>query len=272
MALLDLKNRFVAPANSELPIPPFEMRELVGPTDEADFDNPNGDLLFPDLPPEAYESVVDFGCGCGRVARRLMLQKPAPKRYVGVDLHKGIVDWCKKNLAPRVDGFDFIHHDVHNRGFNPKSKVIHRALPVADASASLLIAWSVFTHITEQSAEFYLREVARVLKDGGVASTTFFLFDKSEFPMMQEFQNALYINEVDPTNAVIFDRNWLLEASTRSGLWISRVVSPALYGFHWEIEFSPAHGGETHVEFPLDEAPRGKCPPPLAAAKAYKIR
>jgi len=83
MTLSDLKNRLLAPANSELPIPPFEMRELVGPTDEALFDNPNGDLHFPDLSPEAYESVVDFGCGCGRVARRLMLQKPAPKRTSG---------------------------------------------------------------------------------------------------------------------------------------------------------------------------------------------
>ena len=34
--------------------------------------------------------------------------------------------------------------------------------------------------------------------------------------MMQDFQNALYINDVDPTNAVIFDREWLRrEASIR---------------------------------------------------------
>ena len=45
-----------------------------------------------------------------------------------------------------------------------------------------------------------------MLRDGGIAVTTFFLFDKAGFPMMQEFQNAPYINLDDPTNAVIFDR------------------------------------------------------------------
>ena len=49
----------------------------------------------------------------------------------------------------------------------------------------------------------------------GVAVTTWFLFDKANFPMMQEFQNALYISDFDPTNAVIFDRTWLSGALAR---------------------------------------------------------
>ena len=33
--------------------------------------------------------------------------------------------------------------------------------------------------------------------------------------MMQDFQNALYINDVDPSNAVIFDREWLRREARR---------------------------------------------------------
>ena len=70
--------------NDQLPMPPLEMRELVGPTDEAAFDNPDGRLLYAFLPVEAYESVFDFGCGCGRVARQLVQQHPrrAAKRQL----------------------------------------------------------------------------------------------------------------------------------------------------------------------------------------------
>jgi hypothetical protein len=32
--------------------------------------------------------------------------------------------------------------------------------------------------------------------------------------MMQTFQNALFINEIDPTNGVIYDRDWV-----RAGRW-----------------------------------------------------
>ena len=60
-----------------LPMPPREMRVLVGPQDEQDFDNPTGRPVYPGLPPEAYRSVLDFGCGCGRVARQLIQQAPA---------------------------------------------------------------------------------------------------------------------------------------------------------------------------------------------------
>src|SRR5690606_31407174 len=79
---------------STLPIPPLNFREIVGPTDEAAFDNPErtriwGDLAIGPLAPgEAYERVFDFGCGCGRNARQLFLQEQPPAKYVGIDIHK----------------------------------------------------------------------------------------------------------------------------------------------------------------------------------------
>ena len=74
-------------ADDPLPIPPFEMRQLVGPTDEAAFNNASGDPIL-DVPESQFEAVLDFGCGCGRLARQMMQQRTRPRRYVGFDLHQ----------------------------------------------------------------------------------------------------------------------------------------------------------------------------------------
>jgi SAM-dependent methyltransferase len=81
-------------SSAEIPIPPLELRELVGLPDASFYDNPTGELVYPYLPAKAYASVFDFGCGCGRVARQLMLQHPRPQRYLGIDLHRGMIAWC----------------------------------------------------------------------------------------------------------------------------------------------------------------------------------
>src|SRR6185436_13943659 len=108
-----------APVVSGPPLPPHELRVLVGTTDEAHYDNPTGEPLW-GLPREAFDLVLDWGCGCGRLARKLLLQREPPRRYLGVDLHRGMVRWCSEHLAPLAPGFEFVHQDVRNVGLNPR--------------------------------------------------------------------------------------------------------------------------------------------------------
>lgn len=255
-----------------LPMPPIELRKLVGISDGAAFDNSNGQLVIPEVPVACYESVFDFGCGCGRLARQLLQQVPRPKRYLGIDLHKGMIDWCRTNLTPVDSAFQFRHHDIFNAGFNPdkrKAKVL--PLPGDDHSFSLVIAWSVFTHTTQLQAEHYLKEVARILSFDGICLSTWFLFDKRFFPMMQEFQNALYVNEDDPTNAAIFDKTWLEEMLFSLGLSIVGVTPPSIRGFQWKLQISRLSSGRRRVNLPEDTAPVGRVPPPFVR-NAHEVR
>ena len=148
-----------------LPYPPFEMRELVGITDLSYYDNPTASPVFGDnVEIDLYENVLDFGCGCGRLARQLIQQVPRPRTYLGLDLHKGMVRWDQENLAPAAPGFEFQHHDVYHIGFNPSATAPRTAtFPAPDQSVSLVIAHSVFTHLVQDQCDHYLREVARVL-------------------------------------------------------------------------------------------------------------
>ena len=247
-----------------LPIPPFEMRQLVGGPPEEAFENPTGQPALANLPQDAFASVLDFGSGCGRVARQMILQQPKVGRYLGIDLHAGMVGWCRDNLTGAAPEFTFQHHDVYNPGFNPDtSRPTTLPFPAADAAFSLVLAWSVFTHTTQSQTEHYLREVARVLRPDGIFVSTWFMFEKRYFPMMQDFQNALYINEYDVTNATIFDRIWLELSFARLGLRVIRAEPPAIRGFQWLLHIAHTGNDSPRVDLPIDTAPFGRLPPPV---------
>jgi 2-polyprenyl-3-methyl-5-hydroxy-6-metoxy-1,4-benzoquinol methylase len=241
-----------------LPLPPDEMRALVTTAGVSHFDNPTRKPIFSDIPLHQYETVFDFGCGCGRLARQLLQQLPSPRKYVGIDLHSGMIKWCQENLQPRATAFDFIHHDVHETVFNPgenKARVL--PFPAQDNSFKLVIAASVFTGLLEDQAEYYLKEVTRILDPNGFFVSTWFLFDKRYFPMMQDFQNALFINLSHPANAVVVDVNWLRKIIKEVGLKIVQVYPPPIRGFQWLVYMVPRSSDRVEVDFPEDTAPLG---------------
>jgi SAM-dependent methyltransferase len=253
-----------------LPVPPRQMRELIGRAEAEAFEHAVGEPVFPTVSEAQYESLLDFGCGCGRIARQLAVAAaPTPGRYVGIDLHAGMIAWANENLAPRLPNFAFLHANVFNPGFNPDPALPRTApFPVEDASVTLLLALSVFTHLLQRQAEYYLDEVKRVLRPDGVMIASFFLFEKAGFPMMQDFQNALYINDSDPTNAVLFDREWLVGALAARELRIRVARPPGIRGFQWEMEIEAGVGS---VPLPPDEAPLGRRPPPVCGAPPHTI-
>lgn len=175
-----------------------------------------------------------------------------------------MIKWCRKNLQPFAEGFEFQHHDVRSTCFNPGLlKPLTRPFPARERSFKLVIAWSVFTHLTEEQASYYLSETERILRHDGIVASTWFLFDKRYFPMMQDFQNALYINPVDLSNAVIFDFDWLRATAKRNRLKIISIVPPAIRGFHWFVYMASTKSLRPEVDFPEDTAPFGLSRPPV---------
>lgn len=255
-----------------LPFPPMEMRVLVGPTEDGLFDNPNGSLVFSGLEPAQFRSVLDFGCGCGRIARQMIQQRPRPQRYAGIDLHAGMVNWCNRNLAPHAPGFTFHHHDVFYGGFNPgDDKPLYAPFPFADNEFSLIVATSVFTHLTQTQSEAYFAEISRVLEPRGVLVATWFLFDKRDFPMMQDEQNTLFINEYDIRNAVIYDRAWVRDAAANVELVVHQAIPPGIRGHQWDLRMTQPRPDVREIDLPEDRAQHGRKPPPPMPSDAYLI-
>ena len=106
---------------------------------------------------EGRLDVLDWGCGCGRIARWLAPDVTARGgAFTGCDLNPKLVAWCAANLPGRYAA----------NGLQPP-------LPLEPESVDLVYAHSVLTHLTEDTARAWLAEIARVLRPGGAALLTF---------------------------------------------------------------------------------------------------
>ena len=223
---------------TQIPYPPVELRTLVSPiVDDNYYDNPTGDYVFgplkigPLAAGEAYQRIFDFGCGCGREARRLLLQKDKPRLYVGLDINRPMIQWCQENL--KFDNYSFLHHDVWSISYAPDNSR-NRTLPITHAGSNftLIEANSVFTHLCADQTEFYLREMTSMLSDRGIIRLTIFFFNKKWFPMMGESNNTVFVDERDPTQAVYYDWNYFREFIRSLGYRIVDLQWTETPGFH----------------------------------------
>lgn len=105
--------------------------------------------------PEQFNSVLDFGCGCGRIL--VPFQKRMPQaRFYGTDVDAALIRWSRKHLPSA----EFSHN-----GPEPP-------LPYADASFDLIYAHSVFTHLDERLQFLWLEELRRVARPGAILILT----------------------------------------------------------------------------------------------------
>ena len=143
---------------SGLPVPPDELIELVADDKEVLWFLRGGkkaaesivsSLARVGLNLEDFESVLDFGCGCGRVVRYWKdLDGPA---IYGSDFNSKLIEWCQENLR-------FAKFTVN--GLEPP-------LEYPDDFFDFIYALSVFTHLTEELQDAWVVELARVLRPGG---------------------------------------------------------------------------------------------------------
>ncbi|HEU0316308.1 MAG TPA: class I SAM-dependent methyltransferase [Solirubrobacteraceae bacterium] len=141
-----------------LPVPPARLRVLVSGTADPEFFLEtgrsqaafvratlarNGVSLAPAAP------VLDFGCGCGRLAR--WWSGPAGRGLYGCDPNRDLVAWCRANLP-------FMNAAVTEE---------RPPLPYPDASFDFVYALSIFTHLPSAPAAAWMAELARVIRPGG---------------------------------------------------------------------------------------------------------
>lgn len=125
------------------------------------------------------DSVLDIGCGVGRVAYVLSYYLSPAGRYEGLEPVNRWVRWNKTVVGTRFRNFRFKPFAIHNPVYNSKGKLQPACarFPYSDGSFDLAIASSVFQHNQAATVQHYLGEIARVLRPGGRCFITCFLLD-----------------------------------------------------------------------------------------------
>jgi SAM-dependent methyltransferase len=144
-------------ADDGRPVPPRRLMVRVAGTADGDWFLRSGraayDAIAAHVPIAELGSVLDFGCGCGRVTR---YWDDFDGDVAGSDLDAGAIEWCRANL-----GFARFERN----GLAPP-------LAFDRESFDLVYALSVFTHLTEELQLSWRDELLRVLRPGGLLLLT----------------------------------------------------------------------------------------------------
>jgi len=144
-----------------------------------------------------------------------------------------MIDWCQLNLTAYDSNFVFYHHDVYSPVYGPDNSANKVApLPADDATFSLVVSHSVFTHLYQYQTEHYLTELTRILEPGGLIYSTWFFFNRAAFHTLATHQNCLFVNERDPSQAVYYDWNFFRRVARERGLRVVWVDWTVASGFH----------------------------------------
>jgi SAM-dependent methyltransferase len=141
------------------PLPPTALRARVAGTEDEHFFNGSGQLTVHEwmralscfnVTIDQFDTVVDFGCGCGRALRHLETKLTPHQRLIGMDVDQEAIDWLSANY-PKISAI----------ALKPLPPT-----PLDDASVDLVLSHSVFTHLPEHIQFLWLDELARILKPG----------------------------------------------------------------------------------------------------------
>ncbi|WP_262297428.1 class I SAM-dependent methyltransferase [Microvirga sesbaniae] len=180
------------------------------------------------------ESVLDIGCGIGRMAVPLtQYLDPETALYEGVDPVNAGIEWCVQNITASYPNFRFCRVDVAHELYNPGGAIAgdEIVLPFSDAKFDFVTMVSVATHLPEGEISAYAREVMRLLKPGGRLFLTAFVVaagDPDRQAARPRFTRGKtpgtwYGDPSAPLGAIGFDAGIIEDILTKAGLQIRRL-------------------------------------------------
>ena len=147
----------------------------TGATDYYRLDRAIGGLTGRRL--HEFARILDWGCGCGRVARHFPASHAAA--FTGCDIDHNNVTWCSEHLAGT-----FV------------ASAIVPPLPFRNGEFNLVYGISVFTHLREPLQLKWLEELARVTAKGAYLLLTTHGATALEFAAMSPADFALTRSEI----------------------------------------------------------------------------
>lgn len=186
-----------------LPVPPARLRVLVAGSTDLELFLRSGEVHAGYLrelletvgrPFDGLRSVLDFGCGCGRIMR--WFSNANGTDLHGCDYNAELVRWCAENLA----------------FMRARENSLCPPLPYPDDAFDFLYAFSVFTHLSVEVARDWLAEVRRVVQPGGLVWFT--------------LHGESYRERLSPEEQARFDAGEIV-------VWLPEIQGTNMCGAYW---------------------------------------
>lgn len=118
------------------------------------------------VPTLAGIDVLDLGCGC-RFADAIVNRGVPLKSYVGIDVHKEMIDFLAQNVAD--ERLQFFHFNAKNPGYNNDGipMTVDTALPTGNRQFDLICMYSVITHQLPEDAAIIFTVLRRACRSTG---------------------------------------------------------------------------------------------------------
>jgi SAM-dependent methyltransferase len=170
--------------------PPWRVRRYVGYFDDPREYERSAALQISGLRSAGVltptTSVLDVGCGAGRIASALAAYLTPGTRYEGLDPQPVPIRWCRQNISTRFPNFDFHETGTYSPKYNPqgRGRPEDYRFPFEGRQFDLVLLLSVLTHVSREVEETLLRESERVLVEGGrLALTEYLLTEETRRPV-----------------------------------------------------------------------------------------
>jgi len=143
-------------APDNFPVPPINLVELVTGRFDLEWFLRSGNinamnvenlLSRNSLRLSDFDSILDFGCGCGRIIRHLKTDG----RLYGCDYNSEAIKWAEENL-------NFAEFSVNQ---------LQPPTTYSDSKFDLILAISVLTHLTEELGHKWISEFRRLIRPQG---------------------------------------------------------------------------------------------------------
>ena len=184
-------------------------------------------------------SVLEVGCGAGRLSRVIADHLAPTGSYVGLDVRAELIRELEARVPPAYPNVHFVEADVQNERYRPRGRLsgAEYEFPFSDEEFDFVFLYSVFTHMMPAEVERYLQEIVRVLKPHGRCVSSYFLLDPVSVAQIEKgvashlFVHALGQHRVvsleKPEANVAYDEAYIRDLYRRSGL---SIIEPVLYG------------------------------------------
>ncbi|MGE5089282.1 MAG: class I SAM-dependent methyltransferase [Candidatus Levyibacteriota bacterium] len=157
-----------------------------------------------------FGRVLDWGVGCGRVARHFPASRA--QALTGCDIDADNVAWCAAHLPGR-----FVHC------------AIAPPLPFPDASFDAIYGISVFTHLREPMQLRWLEELARIAASGAIVAVTIHGRAAIDFSRLSPAEHRRRVDEVRRSGIVFNGANSQLDGHADHGGEYVNVLHDADY-------------------------------------------